>query len=130
MRGYYVWHRGTCGRRTQTHYLLGDFERRPLHGFAVSQCFWLPTLDADPPEVAAIDVERISVMLIGGEDDGSLIGTERYIFGFKFGLRFRGSQQRGRTAGGCDLIEVVPSVLFGGENDAVLCGKFKRSIFG
>ncbi len=50
----------------------------------MGQRFGFAPFDAHAPQMAAVDVERIDVMLIGGKDDGSLIGTQRYIFGFKF----------------------------------------------
>src|SRR5208283_5649345 len=101
--------------RTQAHYFPCNFEWRPLHGLATSQRLRGCAFDADSPQMATIDIARIKIILVRGVDDGSFIRTQRNIFGLKFSR----SQQRDGPTRRCDRVKMVPSVLFGRENDAI-----------
>src|SRR5260370_40058845 len=73
VRGDGIWHRRSRGRRTQAHYFSRDFQRRPFHGLAASQRLRPAAFNADTPEMAAVNVARINIALVGGVDDGGLI---------------------------------------------------------
>src|SRR5437868_10089359 len=120
---YFVGHRWNGGSRTQTQdvFAVSRYDGKPFNRVAFRDSLLRrPARNGYAPQVAAVNV-----ILIGGKDQRSFIWSQRDIFH----VEVTSGEQRGSAAGCGDGIQVIAAVLFGGEHDASIRGKFKRIFF-
>src|SRR5215471_2540295 len=99
---------------------VGEFRGRPFHRLSLTEGFRLAAFRADTPKVAAVNI-----VLVRGVNHRAPVARDSDILDFKLA----GREKCWCPAGSRNGIEVVPTVLFGSEDDAV-AHEVERFAFG